>query len=70
MLRYVLSFPAEIHREALEQISEMLKEAANDQQFRDIVISHGGTITDMRRRATPYRRRPEPRIIRPRRSTR
>lgn len=55
MLRYVITFPAEVHitPERLHALREMLSEAANDRAWRDLVISHGGTITDMRPPARP-----------------
>lgn len=50
MIRYVITFPAEVYLtpERLRAFREMLSEAANDRQWRDMVISNGGTITDMR----------------------
>jgi hypothetical protein len=50
MIRYVISFPvdARITPEFMQHFSERLKEAVNDREWRDIVMSSGGTITDMR----------------------
>ena len=55
MIRYVVSFPAEadMRPEQMHHLQRMLKECADDRQWRDLVINQGGTITDMRPGRSP-----------------
>lgn len=55
MIRYFISFPADVQisRQALEMLSEQMREAANDRQWRDLIVTMGGTIKDMRPSRTP-----------------
>jgi len=50
MLRYMISFPvgANIRPEQLAHLRDMLKEAVNDKEWRDIIASEGATIVDLR----------------------
>jgi hypothetical protein len=55
MIRYFISFPVEarVNAEMVEYIATKLHAAADDRQWRDFVVTHGGTITDMRCQARP-----------------
>jgi hypothetical protein len=51
VIRYVISFPVEAHitEPFFREFVERLKEASEAHEWRDIVLTQGGTITDMRR---------------------
>jgi hypothetical protein len=51
LIRYLVSFPvsSQITPRDVEYISEQLRRATDTRSWRDIVLGHGGTITDMRR---------------------
>jgi len=50
VIRYVLSFPpnANITQQQFQHFREILKEAADAKEYRDICLSNGVKITDMR----------------------
>lgn len=50
MIRYVISYPVEarMYSEEMQHLQQMLKDCANDREWRDLIINRGGTITDMR----------------------
>jgi hypothetical protein len=52
VIRFLLTFSEEHNPSPrdVETILSMLKEAADDRTYRDICMSHGITITDMRRK--------------------
>ena len=71
MLRYLISFPSEnIRPEQLEMFREYLKAAADDREWRDIIVTHGGTITDMRQKPRPRHYQPKVVARRPTRQRR
>lgn len=62
MIRYVVSFPGEMRMEWLHQLLQAVKEAADAREWRDVVLTNGGTITRLDQR--PRCRYNEPRIVR------
>lgn len=54
-LRYVVSFPGNVHREFLVRMADLMGKAANSSEWRDVVLTNGGTITrpDLPRRVPP-----------------
>jgi hypothetical protein len=55
MIRYVVSFPDRIAPEQAAAIRDALSKAARKREQQTIVLSHGGTITDLAPRPTPRR---------------
>jgi tripartite-type tricarboxylate transporter receptor subunit TctC len=55
MIRYFVSFPvgAHVRPEQIQMLAEHLNKAADDREWRDIVVNEGATITDMRARVRP-----------------
>ena len=70
MIRYFVSFPVEarVTPEDLHQIQEYLKQKADAEDWQDVIVNMGGTITDLRPKLTFIMPRPaqhrQPRIIR------
>jgi hypothetical protein len=50
MIRFVVSFPPEsrVSQQALDILAEHMREATSDRQWRDLILTMGGTIKDMR----------------------
>lgn len=51
MLRYVISFPGNVTHAEMYALQERLREAAGSREWRDIIVSSGGTIKELRPRA-------------------
>jgi hypothetical protein len=52
VIRYVISFPAgtNVRPEQMQYFREYISKAASAREWKDVIISQGGTITDMRPR--------------------
>jgi cytochrome c-type biogenesis protein CcmH/NrfG len=63
MLRYIVTFPTEarITQEAMHAFQQMLSEAADAREWRDVIVAHGCTVQDVRQRPRPRFRYSEPR---------
>lgn len=64
MIRYLISFPpeAKISPEGMYYFREMISNAANAREWRDVILSQGATITDMRVRVPPRIRNAQRRL--------
>jgi hypothetical protein len=53
MIRYVVSFPGSLARDAMLEVRDQLAVAATSRQWRDLVLTHGGTLTRLNERRQP-----------------
>ena len=50
MLRYAIEFKETLTQERVSFFTRLLREAADDKSFRDVVIANGGVIKDLRQK--------------------
>ena len=55
MIRYVVTYQQELRAEHVAHIREQLAAAANAKEWRDVVLSGGAYIADMRQNAARVR---------------
>ena len=58
MIRYVFTLPGGSTQEQIREWSRWLKETGNDRRWRDLVVSEGVKVTDLRQQASDRSRIP------------